>query len=176
MLKKKLLKNSLKPSPPPKKGTDGNDNNNDNKTGKLNKSSKSSISPLKRYRTSKYWENNIESQVKRVFANVDKKKKGVIKRLELMKAFVFDENGDGNREAFLSHPKLRQIIQPKIFSNIINESSSFIIKSPSSLQISNRIKQPITLNIVVKRNKICVVRERMFLKSVQQKSTQQKST
>eukprot|EP00942_MAST-04A_sp_MAST-4A-sp1_P008264 g8264.t1 len=69
VVKKKLLKNSLKPSPPPKKGTDGNDNNNDNKTGKLNKSSKSSISPLKRYRTSKYWENNIESQVKRVFAN-----------------------------------------------------------------------------------------------------------
>ena len=94
---------------------------------------------------------NEKQNARKIIKNckVDKKKTGVVKRLDLIKAFVFNTNEESDREAFTCHPKLKKVTQPKVFSAIINTSSMVVEKSSD------------------KQRKHCIIRERAFLNAIQ---------
>ena len=142
IVKKKLLKHSPEPSPPSKPSS----------SIKV-----TSTSPLKRYRTSNYWAKNADSQVKILFSRMDKQKTGVIKRLQLLKAFAFGELGEEIMLQILSHPKLRKLSKPKQFIKVIASSSVFV---------NQNLLPEEKLPIGKKGKKVCAIRERAFLDSV----------
>ena len=142
VMKKKLLIHEQEPSPP----------------SKPNFAKKNlETSPLKRYRTSNYWAKNADSQVKILFSRVDKQKTGVIKRLQLLKAFAFGELGEEITKHISLHPKLRKLSQPKQLIKVLASSSAIV---------SGNLLPEGNLNGGSKGKKVCAIRERLFLSSV----------
>ena len=93
---------SIRPSPPRKPLPQ-------NGTGSPNLESR------RRFRTTTFWEKNIDAKLKKVFRMIDTDNAGFVREKLLRKAFTFDE---GIRAELLGHHKLKYLVYPATFGRI----------------------------------------------------------